>query len=257
MPRPKPSSQSSNQASTQTSNRATKKTSRKSSPASDANAAGPAGPDSPDSHAPHIAVIYSRYNASITESLAMAAIETCMVRTGFTPAVFACPGAYELTALAMAAARTERYHGIVALGCIIKGETSHDQHIAAAVAHGLTNVTLLTDIPVAFGVLTTNTADQARARAGLPPLSSRTSKRVTSRPGSRAPKHQTSNKGHEAMDALLDTLESLAIIANPDAWRPESTANIISTDNHNSSERQLPDKAASRPAPSSKKGGTK
>ena len=136
------------------------------------------------SPSPSIAVVYSRYNHSITESLVLAAVETCAERTGYTPAVFEAPGSYELTALCMAAARTGRFDGIVALGCIIKGETSHDQHIAQAVAHGLTNVTLLTDVPVAFGVLTTNNAKQARERAGLG-------------------KDPSANKGHEAMTAVL------------------------------------------------------
>ena len=146
---------------------------------------------------PRIAVVYSRYNHSITESLVLAAVETCAERTGYTPTVFEAPGSYELTALCMAAARTGRFDGIVALGCIIKGETSHDQHIAQAVAHGLTNVTLLTDVPVAFGVLTTNNAKQARERAGLG-------------------KDPSSNKGHEAMSALLDTIVSTRIIHHPE-----------------------------------------
>jgi len=181
--------------------------------------------------APHIAIIYSRYNATITESMAMAAIETCMLRTGFSPAVFEAPGAYELTSLVMAAAQTGRYDGIVAIGCIIKGETSHDHHLASSVAHGLTNVTLLTDIPVAFGVLTTNTTAQAKDRAGLG-------------------KNPASNKGHEAMDALLDTLDTLLVIDNPEA------AQIIeSSPEPRTSDR--PDKAASRnikssPAPRTK-----
>jgi 6,7-dimethyl-8-ribityllumazine synthase len=97
----------------------------------------------------------------------------------------------------MAAARTGRFDGIVALGCIIKGETSHDQHIAQAVAHGLTNVTLLTDVPVAFGVLTTNNAKQARERAGLG-------------------KDPSANKGHEAMTAVLDTITAARIIHHPE-----------------------------------------
>lgn len=149
------------------------------------------------SAAPRIAVVYSRYNLTITQSLAFAAIETCAERTGFTPAVFEAPGSYELTSLCMAAARTGRFDGIVALGCIIKGETSHDQHIAQAVAHGLTNVTLLTDVPVAFGVLTTNTLKQANERAGLG-------------------KDPSNNKGHEAMLALLDTLVSMQVIEHPE-----------------------------------------
>ena len=173
--------------------------------------------------APRIALVVSRYNQTITQSMAFAAIETCGERTGFTPAVFEAPGSYELTSLAMAAARSGRFDGIVALGCIIKGETSHDQHIAAAVAHGLTNVALLTDVPVAFGVLTTNTLKQARDRAGLG-------------------KDAKNNKGHEAMSALLDTLLTMQVIE-----RPEDFAEIMS--DNTASPR--PDKAA----PTKKSGG--
>ena len=166
--------------------------------------------------APRIAVVYSRYNLTITQSMAFAAIETCGERTGFTPAVFEAPGSYELTSLAMAAARSGRFDGIVALGCIIKGETSHDQHIAAAVAHGLTNVALLTDVPVAFGVLTTNTLKQAQERAGLG-------------------KDPRNNKGHEAMSALLDTLVTMQVIEHPERAAEIQQAGAVS---------DRPDKAA-------------
>jgi 6,7-dimethyl-8-ribityllumazine synthase len=143
---------------------------------------------------PRIAVIFSAYNSTITHELLLGACETCLNATQRIPDVFEAPGAYELTGLAMAAARTGKYDGVCALGCIIKGETSHDLHIASAVAHGLTNVTLLTDVPVAFGVLTTNTVAQARARAGL---------------GDKAGR---SNKGKEAMHALLATIECASVI---------------------------------------------
>ncbi len=141
---------------------------------------------------PRVAVVYSAYNSTITHALLMGACETFSNATGRMPDVFEAPGSYELTSLCMVAARTEKYDGIVALGCIIKGETSHDTHIASAVAHGLTNVTLLTDVPVAFGVLTTNTVAQARARAGLA--------------------KNASNKGQEAMHALLATLDCAGVI---------------------------------------------
>ncbi len=130
----------------------------------------------------------SRYNESITEPMLHGAIEEFSLladrgRVDIIPA----PGAYELPALANAAARTGRYDGVLALGCIIKGETSHDVYIAQAVAEGLVNVTLLTGVPVALGVLTTNNAAQAKARAG----------------------GKKGNKGAEAMSALLDTIRSI------------------------------------------------
>ena len=106
-------------------------------------------------------------------------------------AVLEVPGAYELTAVAAAAAGSEMYDAVVCLGCIIKGETEHDRHIAGAVAHGLTEITLATGVPVAFGVLTTNTNEQALARAG----------------------GDKGNKGGEAMDAALDSADAIVALA--------------------------------------------
>jgi 6,7-dimethyl-8-ribityllumazine synthase len=62
-------------------------------------------------------------------------------------------------------AGTDKYDAIVCLGVLIKGETKHDEYIASAVAQGLMDITVSTGIPVAFGVLTTNTKEQAEARA--------------------------------------------------------------------------------------------
>ncbi len=145
---------------------------------------------------PRVAIIVSRYNESITTPLLDAAA-AAFAQKGGRPEdldVFDAPGAYELTALSAAAARTGRYAGIVALGCVIRGETRHDRYICDAVAHGLTQVTLATGIPVAFGLLTTENAAQARARAG----------------------GRHGNKGAEAMEALLATLETLARISSGD-----------------------------------------
>lgn len=77
------------------------------------------------------------------------------------------PGSFELPAAARAAAVTGKYHGIVCLGAVIKGETSHDEHIAAACAHGIQTVAATTGVPVTFGVITAGSFDQAQARARL------------------------------------------------------------------------------------------
>ena len=79
------------------------------------------------------------------------------------------------------------FDAVVALGCIISGETDHDRHIASAVATGLTMITVDTSVPVAFGVLTCRTLEQALARAG----------------GDRG------NKGAEAMAAAIETARTL------------------------------------------------
>jgi 6,7-dimethyl-8-ribityllumazine synthase len=146
---------------------------------------------------PRVAVIVSRYNWSITERLLEGALAAYAARghEAGSVTVFEGPGAYELPALALAAADTARYRGIVALGCLIRGETRHDRYIAEAVAHGLVQVTLQSGVPVAFGVLTVDTPEQARARAG----------------------GELGNKGEESMAALLDTIITMDAIRDADA----------------------------------------
>jgi 6,7-dimethyl-8-ribityllumazine synthase len=75
------------------------------------------------------------------------------------------PGAFELPVGAMALAKTRRYACIVALGCVIRGETAHFDYVAGEAASGLQLAALETGVPVAFGVLTTDTLEQAMARA--------------------------------------------------------------------------------------------
>jgi 6,7-dimethyl-8-ribityllumazine synthase len=76
----------------------------------------------------------------------------------------AVPGAFELPLGAMALAKTRRYAAIVALGCVIRGETAHFDYVAGEAASGLQLAGLETGVPVAFGVLTTDTLEQALAR---------------------------------------------------------------------------------------------
>jgi len=137
-----------------------------------------------------VAVLVSRYNESVTGPMLAGAVEAYAERGG-DPAqlsIVEAPGAYELVALANAAA--ERHKAIVCLGCVIRGETPHDGHVARAVAHGLAEVTVRTGVPVAFGVLTTLDAAQAKARAG----------------------GKKGNKGAEAMHAALDAAEAVAAL---------------------------------------------
>lgn len=175
--------------------------------------------DATDPHNPRIAIVVSRYNASVTDRLRDGALSQYAQRFPRTtePGVVLidAPGAFELPALALGAALTGRFEGVVALGCLIKGETSHDRYIAQAVAQGLVQVTIATGVPVAFGVLTVDTPQQARERAGG--------------------KH--GNKGQEAMSALLDTIDQLRILKGVGAARGVA------------SRRQLRDKARSSSAP--------
>jgi 6,7-dimethyl-8-ribityllumazine synthase len=75
------------------------------------------------------------------------------------------PGAFELTAVCRALAARGDLDAVAAIGCIISGETTHDRYLASAVAQGLTMITVQTGVPIAFGVLTCQSPEQATARA--------------------------------------------------------------------------------------------
>src|SRR5688572_16603080 len=114
------------------------------------------------------ALVVSRFNESITGSL-RAGARAALTQAGATAAdleEFEVPGAYELPQAARAIAETGRFDAIVALGCVIRGETPHFDYICSAVAHGLTAAAGETGVPITFGVLTTDTEVQAVARAG-------------------------------------------------------------------------------------------
>src|SRR5476649_2672810 len=112
-----------------------------------------------------IALIVSRYNAFVTDRLEAGA-RARLAEAGLSgDAVmsFAVPGAFELPQAAHRVAETGDWAAMVCLGCLIRGETPHFEFIADAVAHGITRAAQDTGVPIAFGVLTTNTADEALA----------------------------------------------------------------------------------------------
>ncbi len=113
-------------------------------------------------------IVASRFNARIVDRLVEGAL-AAFDRTG-TPApgvpVVRVPGAFELPLAALCLARSGRYDGIVALGSVIRGETSHFEHVARAAADGLQKVAVDSGVPIGFGVLTTDTFAEAWARAG-------------------------------------------------------------------------------------------
>jgi 6,7-dimethyl-8-ribityllumazine synthase len=174
----------------------------------------PARATRPRPAVPPVAIVVSRYNATITDRLREGAVLEYERRGGRRGdlAIADAPGAFELPALALAAARGGRYLGVVALGCIIKGETSHDRYIAHAVANGLVAVTVATGVPTAFGVLTVDTVGQAEARAG----------------------GDLGNKGEEAMSAVLDAIEEIGRLGGSARRRAPREA----------ARRDKPDKAA-------------
>jgi 6,7-dimethyl-8-ribityllumazine synthase len=131
-----------------------------------------------------VAVVVSRFHEHITTKLLGGAREA-LRRAGVPDAnvdVTWVPGAFELAVVAEAAAASERFDAIVALGCVIRGETPHFEYVAGEAARGLGNVALAHRIAVGFGVLTTDTEVQALARL---------------------------SKGAEAVQAALETADAL------------------------------------------------
>ncbi|MGA9115471.1 MAG: 6,7-dimethyl-8-ribityllumazine synthase [Bacteroidota bacterium] len=113
-------------------------------------------------------IIVSRTNGVVTEELLRGAVD-CLVRHGASEedlAVIYSPGAFEIPFTALAAAQSGAYDALVCLGCVIRGETPHFDFIAAEVTKGVAQVGLQTGVPASFGVLTTETLDQALERAG-------------------------------------------------------------------------------------------
>ena len=114
------------------------------------------------------AIVASRFNELITERLLAGAL-ACLEHHGVTADdvdVISVPGAWELPIAAKLAADTGRYDAIIALGCVIRGDTPHFDYVAGPAAEGLARVSLSAGLPVAFGVLTTEDTAQALARAG-------------------------------------------------------------------------------------------
>ena len=125
---------------------------------------------SPNGARRSVGVVVARFNGEVTTRLldgAIAALEEAGVERDRIDVV-PVPGAFELPLGAMALARTRRYSCVIALGCVIRGETPHFDYVAAEAASGLQVAALETGIPVSFGVLTCDTREQADARAGGP-----------------------------------------------------------------------------------------
>ena len=115
-----------------------------------------------------IALVVSRYHAFVTDRLEAGA-RAALVEAGVAPGdveVFGVPGAFELAQAAARLAESGSWSAIACLGCLIRGETPHFDYIADAASHGIMRAAQETGVPMTFGVLTTNTADEALARAG-------------------------------------------------------------------------------------------
>ena len=131
-----------------------------------------------------IAIVVSRFNDFITDRLLTGA-EAALAEQGLAAAdvdVLRVPGAFEIPMAAQRVAETGRVSAVVCLGCLIRGATPHFEYIASACAHGITAAASATGVPMAFGVLTTNSVEEALERAAA----------------------NESNKGREAAQAALE-----------------------------------------------------
>jgi len=149
-------------------------------------------PVRPSASPTRIAVAVSRFNAEVTQGLLHGAL-TYLDAEGAPVAktdIIEAPGAFELPLIAQTLARTERYDGVVCLGCVIKGETAHFEFISLGATLGLMQSSLEAGMPITFGILTTYSDDQAQARS----------------------RDDAENKGLEAARACLETIRTLRSI---------------------------------------------
>lgn len=116
-----------------------------------------------------IALLVARFNNMVTEQLLMGARDR-LIAEGVhrdSIAVYRVPGAWELPQAARRVVNSGRFDAVVAMGCVIRGETSHFDYVAGNASEGLGRVALTADIPVVFGVLTTDNAEQAISRSDV------------------------------------------------------------------------------------------
>lgn len=154
-------------------------------------------PEASPTRPPPVAIIVSRYNQTVTYRLRDGAVRAYVEAGGVESnlAIIEAPGSFEIPMLVDEAAHTETFGGVVALGCIVRGDTDHDKYLADAVTKALLDIALDAGVPVGLGVLTVNTVEQAVERSGGPDGTA------------------LGNKGYEAMQAVLGTLGGLDALA--------------------------------------------
>ena len=115
-----------------------------------------------------IAIVVSRFNSFIAEKLLEGAIDSLVLSGVDSEAIVVArvPGAFEIPLIAQKMARSGNYHAVLCLGAVIRGATPHFDYVAGEVAKGTAQVMLDTGVPILFGVLTTDTIEQAIERAG-------------------------------------------------------------------------------------------
>ena len=148
------------------------------------------------------AIVVARFNQSITSRLLEGAVEK-LTGHGVSDAMIDVawvPGAFEIPTVASRLAASGRYVAVLCLGAVIRGETTHDEHINRAVSTSLAEIGARTGVPVLFGVLRCNTVEQANARSGGEP-GTRGKDQAQSKVG---------NKGMECAEAALEMVDLMA-----------------------------------------------
>ena len=124
--------------------------------------------DEPDGQGLRVGVVVARFNQAVTDALLAGALEA-LGKHGVAEDevdVAIVPGAFELPLCAQRLAATGRYDALVCLGAVVRGETPHFDYVASEAARGVGEVSRRYDLPVSFGILTTDDMEQALARAG-------------------------------------------------------------------------------------------
>jgi len=144
----------------------------------------------------NLAIVTSRFNELVTKQLLDGALDALERHSNdeCSVDVYWVPGCFELPAVTQRLCNTKRYDGVLVLGALIRGDTTHYDMLASEVTKGIANVSLHVDIPVSFGVLTCDTLEQALHRAGT----------------------KAGNKGAEAMITLIELVNLSVAIQHPE-----------------------------------------
>jgi 6,7-dimethyl-8-ribityllumazine synthase len=157
-----------------------------------------------DASGARIAVVAARFNATLVDQLIEGATRAFQAHGGDMNSLLVTrvPGAFELPLAALKFAACGEYDAVIALGCVIRGDTPHFEYVAGECARGIMDAGLASGVPVIFGVLTTGNLAQAEERASPARM----------------------NKGGESMEAALEMVDLLAPFAAPRVRKPKRAA---------------------------------
>ncbi len=152
-----------------------------------------------DASGRRFAIVASRYSRAVTDRLIQGAMD-CLRQHGAAEEageIVWVPGSFELPLAALVAARSGRFHAVIGLGCVIRGETAHFEHVSREVSRGLFQVGYDTGVPTVFGVITADAVDQAIERSGL----------------------KGGGRGYDAASVALEMIGVLAHLRGPEKTR--------------------------------------